>query len=120
MAVRHLVSRLPFGKKPVAICQEEEPPFLSFQQEMNRFFDEFFNGVGTELAPSRSRETGLSPYLPKVDVMETDKEIRVVTELPGLEAKDLDISLSGDVLMMTLPKSAEAQRQTRRIAVKGA
>ena len=36
--------------------------------------------------------------MPRIDISETDKEIEITAELPGLERKDVDISLEDDVL----------------------
>jgi HSP20 family protein len=36
--------------------------------------------------------------VPKVDVSESDKEIQIVAELPGLKQEDVDLSLADDVL----------------------
>ena len=43
-------------------------------------------------------ETG--EWLPAVDVAETDKDVVVRAEIPGMEAKDIDISLKGNLLTL--------------------
>lgn len=54
---------------------------------------ERFGHVPREGEPSVSDERE-----PLVDVIETEKEIRVVAELPGVEKEDIALSVSGDVL----------------------
>jgi len=62
------------------------------RREMDRLFDRF-----SEAWPFRGlAETGR--WMPSVDVSETDKELVVRAELPGMDPKDIDISLSGNVL----------------------
>jgi HSP20 family protein len=63
-----------------------------FRSEMDSLLDRFF-----DLAPF-SRLRGTSDWLPAVDVSETDKEVVVQAEIPGMEAKDIDISLNGRIL----------------------
>ena len=53
----------------------------------NRFFGEFHPLAGIE-----------GEWLPSMDVSESDGEISVRAELPGLEAKDIDLDIAGDIL----------------------
>ena len=63
-----------------------------FRGAMDSLFDRFFEGQ-----PYRFFEED-GGWLPSVDVSETDKEFIVKAELPGMEAKDIDVSLQRDVL----------------------
>lgn len=63
-----------------------------FRSEMDSLFNRFF-----DLAPF-SRLRGAGEWMPAVDVSETDKEVVVQAEIPGMEANDIDISLNGRIL----------------------
>src|SRR2546421_1827646 len=67
-------------------------PFLSFRREVDRMFDRFFDGI-----PMRSAEDwhGMNPA---VGIDETDKEMVVTAELPGVSDKDIEVRLAGDLL----------------------
>jgi HSP20 family protein len=52
-----------------------------------------------------------------MEVAETDKEIEVSVELPGLERKDLDISLDGNVLTIRAERKAEAEQKGKNVHV---
>jgi len=72
----------------------EITPFGDFERmrrDMDRMWDSFFEG-GT-LRGEEGRE-----WLPSLDVAETKNEIVVKAEVPGLEPKDIDISLSDGLL----------------------
>lgn len=69
------------------------------QQEMNRLFDEFFGESQTEMAECS--------WVPMVDVSETDTEIRIRAELPGLNQDDIEINLQDNVLTLTGEKKQE-------------
>jgi HSP20 family protein len=45
-----------------------------------------------------------------VDVAETDKEIRVCAELPGVDEKDIEVSLDGDLLTLRGEKKFEQEK----------
>jgi HSP20 family protein len=105
-------------KKKEPVQQEEESaleraehPLLSFQQEMNRLFDDFFGRSALE--PFGAFREGWDMFSPRVDVAETDKEIVVSAELPGLDGEDIDISLSQGVLTITGEKKQEQEKQGR-------
>lgn len=82
-------------------------PFGSLHSEMNRLFDDFFSDFG--LVSSTGKSPGCVGFSPQVDVSETEREITVTAELPGLEEKDLDLSLSGDALILSGQKRYERE-----------
>jgi HSP20 family protein len=86
-------------ERKVPVKREEERSVLSFQQEMNRLFDEFFGGWGP--APFREFAEPWDAFSPRVDVVEGDKEITVSAELPGMDEKEIDVSLSHGVLTIS-------------------
>jgi HSP20 family protein len=45
--------------------------------------------------------------MPSMDVSETDGEVRIRTELPGVGASDIDVSFDGDVLVIRGEKKLE-------------
>ncbi|MBB5405108.1 HSP20 family protein [Paraburkholderia youngii] len=76
--------------------QRDDHPMFALHREMNRLFDDFFRGF--ELPARLGSSFGPSFGWPNIELSETDKEIKVVAELPGLEQKDVDVSLNKDVL----------------------
>ncbi|HEY84791.1 MAG TPA: Hsp20/alpha crystallin family protein [Chloroflexi bacterium] len=106
-----ITSLLPWkhGEKNVAI-QRADNPVYSLQREMNRLFDDFFP-TDFGLAPFKEfgPGEGFGAFSPSVDIAETDKEIKVSTELPGLSEDDIEVSLSGDTLTISGEKKAEKE-----------
>ena len=72
---------------------------------LEKMFDEFFSGFG--LVPTW--ESDWSAFSPQVDIVDSDKEIKVLVELPGLDEKDIDVSLSGDMLTISGEKRQEKE-----------
>ena len=101
MAIRHLI---PSGKKNVPVKREDEHPFAILRHEMDAMFDNFFRSFDME--PFESR---LGVFTPKVDVAESDKEIRITAELPGMDEKDIDVSLQNDMLTIKGEKKEEKE-----------
>jgi HSP20 family protein len=84
-----------------AMMRPELGLFGSLQREVDRLFDDFTRGISTT--------DGVNMLLPTIDVSETDKEIEVTVDLPGLERKDVDISLENDVLTIRGEKKIETK-----------
>ncbi len=92
------------GGKEIAERRSEWDPFAGFRQEMNRLMESFFGGVGLE--PFESRR---GSFQPKVDVVDTEKELKVTAELPGMEEKDIDVSITKDSLTIRGEKKEEKE-----------
>jgi len=87
-------------------------PIGSLQREMNRLFEDFF---GEMTFPSLDAEWGeLASLTPSIDVSQTDDAIQVTAELPGIEEKDVDVSLSEGVLTIRGEKRREEDRKDKK------
>lgn len=69
------------------------------RNEMNRLFDDDWFG---NFSPSASRFG-----VPAVDVAENENDVEVRAELPGIDMKDIDVSVSGNVLTIKGEKKGE-------------
>lgn len=78
-------------------------PLVAFHREVNRMFDDFFNGFA--LSPFRFGDA--SAFVPRVNVVETENEVRVSAELPGLDEKDVEVSLARGGLTIKGEKKEE-------------
>jgi len=83
---------------------EEIHPFLAFQEEMNRLFDSFFHGPSIDIFERKPVS-----FSPKVDITDTGSEIKVSAELPGLEDKDIEVTLTKDTLTIKGEKKEEKE-----------
>lgn len=102
MAIRNLV---PFGKKNLPVRREDENPFALLRREMDSLFDNFFRGF--DLEPFFEKRMGV--FSPRIDVSENDKEIKISAELPGMDEKDIDVSLQNDMLTLKGEKKEEKE-----------
>ena len=83
-------------------------PLASLQQEVNRLFDSVWHG---DLDVRTLFGRGWAPAL---DVAETDEAVIVKAEVPGIDAKDLEVTLTGGVLTIKGEKREEKEEQTER------
>lgn len=90
--------------------REEYPdPFLTFRREVDRMFDDFFSGFGRR--PVGAPFGSLSTPTPSMDLTENEKEIVVTAEMPGLDDKDFEVTVSGDLLTLRGEKKAEHEQR---------
>src|SRR3981189_2267755 len=82
-------------------------PFLALHREMNRMFDDVFRGFDlAPFGPSSRAQEGLG--WPQIDIDETDKEVRITAELPGLGEKDVSLEIANGVLSISGEKKTGA------------
>jgi len=76
--------------------------------EVDRLFDSFFRDAFS----LGERSLGeVSAFLPPVDVEETDKEVHVRVELPGVKPDELDLSIVGNSLIISGEKRESEERR---------
>jgi len=103
-----------FWKRERRPRRQEEPAGLARQNEgPERLFEEFFNGFG--LAPFAPFEMAWGEFSPRVDVIETEKELQIKAELPGMSEKEIQVSLSRDTLTLSGEKKAEEEQRSGNI-----
>jgi HSP20 family protein len=77
--------------------------------DFDRVFDQLWNGAG--LVSAR----GEASVAPRIDFSESDTEITVAAELPGVEEKDIQISLEDGVLTIRAERSAEQSAEEKGV-----
>lgn len=97
-----MVSRVPLpGPKSSADL------FGTLQREVNRVFDQMF---GSPPGP-------MAGFAPSVEMKETDGGLTISAELPGLEEKDVEVSLDGDLLTLSGEKRQETSEEKEGIHI---
>ena len=87
--------------------QNAAPPAVAqLRTEMDRLFDRFFRNPWMDFeGPSWFS----SAWLPSVDVSDSEKEVKVNLDLPGVDPKEIDLSLSGSTLTIQGEKKEETE-----------
>lgn len=97
-------------------------PFQAMRREMDRMFDRFFGGgFGFPLSRRmsdfepfwRGGEEGVAFSAPAIDFAEDENAYHLTAELPGLSEKDINLSLSDDMLTISGEKREERQENEK-------
>ena len=87
------------------------PFFENLQKEMEQVFDLFRSPSNTALHDQADRSTGW--ITPAVDIAETDCDIEITAEIPGVSDSDLDISIFNGVLTIKGEKSSDREEKEK-------
>jgi HSP20 family protein len=114
MNVRDLI---PWGRSnnqaPTVFRDDDRNPFLALHREMNRLFDDTFRSFDGRMPSFGSSSL---PTWPSVEISETDKEIKVTAEMPGLEEKDIEVLYDDGVLTLKGEKQSETEDKEKQFS----
>ncbi|MDB5490222.1 MAG: heat shock protein Hsp20 [Micavibrio sp.] len=100
-----LTNLVPFNRRTTAIDNTALAGWDDFQRDMDRLFDSFFG-----VMPGQIRNTTVAPSL-SLDVSETEKAYHISADMPGLEQKDVEISLTDNVLTIRAERRQEEKQE---------
>lgn len=80
-------------------------PIQELRREIDRILQDFFGKGGLT-----ERFEGIE-WIPAIDVSETDNEIIVKVDIPGVNPEDMEISLSDNVLLIKGEKKKEEEKK---------
>ena len=83
-----------------------DDPFNLLRSQINRVFDDALDGGRWPVGDG-------SVFAPQLDVTDSDKEVRICAELPGIEAKDLDVNVTDNTLTISGEKRSERSSEEK-------
>ena len=86
-------------------------PFDALRAEMNHLFDHFSVGRFPSLPRLMEPTTASGTMVPSIDVHEDDKQIVVEAELPGIDEKDVSVTLHDSILTVRGEKKFEQKKE---------
>ncbi len=91
---------------------ERTNPFYALQREMNRFMDEVLRSFAS--SPLTPRMDYLSTAWPRVEVSESEKQVTITAEMPGLDEKDVEVLLREGNLIVRGEMKRETEAKERQ------
>lgn len=104
---------IPWGRDKTEVARklgESETPLASLQRDINRVFDDFWTRLDRPFGGANGllRSGG-----PSMDIAESDDEVAVEVELPGLSEKDIEVNVTNDVLTIRGEKKTEKEEKKK-------
>ncbi|WP_372800696.1 Hsp20/alpha crystallin family protein [Paracoccus seriniphilus] len=95
---------------------ETSDPFIAFHREFDRLFDSFWRSFDRTLPMAGGLGSLMPNSWPSVEISETDNEIRVTADLPGMEEKDVELLLDHGSLTLRGEKSSTTEDKERQFS----
>lgn len=87
--------------------------FRSLQDEIDRVFNRFQDFTPASTGQALLSGNGMMKLQPRIDISETDGEIQVEAELPGVELADVEVSVVNEILVIEGRKSTESEKKEK-------
>ncbi|MBU6269761.1 MAG: Hsp20/alpha crystallin family protein [Betaproteobacteria bacterium] len=125
------VTQLPVKRDtaPGPAAEATRHPLSTLRREVDRLFDDFASGwaswpFGRRLFDQRlfeprlwdaraSRDEAIEVNMPSVDIEETEKAYRISAEMPGVDEKDIEVSVSDEMLTLRGEKKQSRDEQRK-------
>ncbi|WFU34386.1 Hsp20/alpha crystallin family protein [Bradyrhizobium brasilense] len=86
---------------------------FGLHREIDRLFNELVQAIASNLAIAS--DDGTKSLTPNIEITETDEAIEVAAEMPGLERKDVEISIEDDTLTIQGDKKVEENQKDKNV-----
>lgn len=110
--VRNVVGRKAKKQRELALPApspaQSSLPLTRLRSDVDRVFEGFFRDPWRMIAEMPAR-AGM--WAPDVDIIDTDREVTIRAEIPGIDPKDLEVTVSGDLLTISGRKTEEREEQ---------
>lgn len=99
------MSMIPWKHKRREDAEGRLAPMHELRYELERWFDTFFH------EPFVDFDDSLQAWNPALDVVETDRDVTIRAEVPGVDPKDLDVSVSENQLLIAGEKREHSEEK---------
>jgi HSP20 family protein len=89
------------------------PSLFNMREQFDRMFDNMLSGWPAPWRDPPRLDLGGFDFAPRVDTAETDTAYEVTAELPGVDEKDIKISLADNVLSISGEKKSEREQKDK-------
>ena len=97
----------------VPVYDRGRQPFWTLRSQIEDVFDDFMRSGWSGWAPYAGRSAGPATHppaaIPTIDVIDKEKEVKLVADLPGLGEDDIDVEVSDSMLTISGEKSEETE-----------
>lgn len=97
-----IYSLVPFWKRTSQFSKKNS--LLSLHNEVNQLFEDFFKD-------SLSSVEGDEFLIPSINIVEQDKQYEITVELPGVEEKDVEVSVINNELLVNGSRKIEKKEE---------
>lgn len=110
-----ILDLMPWRKKETDLTdhQQTEDRLLDLRGQLSRMFEDFYN-TSFGISPFLEDFGSTGDFSPRINVEESEEEITVAAELPGLKPEDVEISIENKMLTISGEKREEKEDTGKR------
>ncbi len=105
---------IPWNRSGIYASPRDGDPFTLLHKQMNDLFDDFLGASPSPREEEKNVDRREWYMTPRVDVSETEKEIQVSAELPGMDEKNIRVSVDRNILTIEAEKNEEKKDEKDR------
>jgi len=112
---------LPWRKHEAELAKRDmsAAPVEEMRRQFDNLFDSLFGDFGSRgLFPQRRFGSALADLSPNFDISETDDDVKIAAELPGMDEKDIEVNLENNVLTIRGEKREEHDESKKNYHVR--
>ena len=99
---------------PTLAREIEKSPVFGLRNEIDRLFDDFFINGDRGFGLLDRRLVGPKAFVPAIDMKETDTNLVIEVELPGLKSNEVDVQIEEGILVLRGERKQEKEEKTRQ------
>lgn len=97
---------IPWNRNRSAVpARRDADPFLGLQRDVNRLFEDMWRDFDVPFA----RHGAMALGWPAVDLLETDDQLTVAVEVPGMSEKDLEVQFVDNTVIVSGERRLERE-----------
>ena len=105
-----MLELVPWRRDKKRLAHDVADDWLSpLHHQIDRMFEDFLSSELPRFEPAGRRGV----FMPDMDISDTDERIEVTAELPGLDEKDIEVTLDDDVLTIKGEKKSESTEEDK-------
>jgi len=103
---------IPWIRRQTPAQREETHPLRALQWDIDRAFEDFWRTLELPMLGTPDSGSAAAKLL-NIDVRESEKEVEVVAELPGVDESNLEVKLADGTLSIRGEKKVERETQEK-------
>lgn len=108
-----MFSILPWSAKRLPVRREDDQAIHSLRHEVNRLFEDFLWAPWEGSSPMMTDDEMFGAVPTRIDMSETDKELVIRAELPGLADRDIEVSVNQEMLTIRGEEKQEKEQNEK-------
>lgn len=105
---------MPWRRKTSNSIQKHVSPFDALHRQIDDLFEDFFDQTGGAWPTLKRSNEAVDWFNPQFDVSESDSEILVTADLPGMSEEDIDVTLDEGRLVVRGEKHVDEEKKDKK------